>query len=141
MGKELICFELPEENSVYFAQWYMPTWDDSIQWEMSKKMECKRTLNYILQTRLPLVLLIKCQTRTRSKCTSGDESWTNGEVLTHQRWLQLSSVQYRSSLPSQNKGQICICILCIFTIFPTYIICCFTWQYSTQLNGALSIAS
>lgn len=37
MGKELICFELPEENSVYFAQWYMLTWDDSIQWEMSKK--------------------------------------------------------------------------------------------------------
>lgn len=66
MGRELICFELPEENSIYCTQWFMLTWHGAIQWEMSKKFFFK-TLNCILQISLPLFLLMKYQTRTWCK--------------------------------------------------------------------------
>lgn len=55
---------------------------DMIQYNekcQKKKEEFKKILNCILQTRLPLVLLIKCQTRTWSECTSVDWSWKMGK--------------------------------------------------------------
>lgn len=130
MGRELICFELPEENSIYCTQWFMLTWHGAIQWEMSKKI--KETLNFILQTSPLPFLLIKYQTRRWCQVLQ----WMKAEQIGKHSCISdcfsryVRSTAYLCSLEIKIKCKSAFLFCTSSQIFYTYIMLCFAWQCS-----------